>query len=671
MTLVTLDILNAPGVVRVVAFTPTRARDTDEGLEIPEPQSFTVVGDAEVVADIEPSTDEFAYYVSVSGTGKGQYMAVPDVEAVDFSDLEVVDITTLTPVPAGSTTAQLVAAEAVLRQSADDDLQTAIDTKASSSALASEATTRGNADTALSNRVTPLETLTASGRLSETSLNGAYATVPSIAPPADANVKYWLSNALRNVTVDPSPASRFSLFAGQEPSAWWDNNKWNILYTNGNGYVAYRSCTSDPTVAANWSSETVVINLGRFTPHGYLYREGSTLYYYFADHADQGIYVATAPATNPGGTWTVVGEVIQPTVPSGIGGAHTGNMCVVKDGSTYYMFIEQLAQNVLGADGTTNSWQMFVATSSSPTGTFVDTVSTLGPLTTLRPNGMGSVSGPSVAYENGEWIMFYHGGAWARFFPDQGYRAVASNLAADAWTQLDQGRPFARRAASKDYDQVADISFARHPNGEAYLFYAANRNATPSSFNIVVTPLLPALMVRTASGAWMRAAPASNGELAVFNAFTPRVTQSVPYLDPQGTVRGGTWGLDTSPAGMWSNVRRRNSTAALNDYIGFDVLVAPGTYSFALTYGKGPDHAIISLEMSATAPSSFNKTFSTTIDGYAASASVNNQAAITLTVYGTEPIWARIRLKAGSKHASSSGYVISDQGWQLTRTDLT
>lgn len=495
----------------------------------------------------------------------------------------------------------------------------------------------------------------------------AVAGAPTVTEPAEGN--YWLSSALEHVTVDPNPGSRNPLWGGQEPSVWWDLDQWNMIYTNGLGRLAYRYTAGDPTDPANWSAEDVILDLGRTTPHSYLYREAGTLYLYFADHADQGIYVITAPASDPGGTWTAPVKVIQPTVPTGISGFHTGNMCVVKDGSTYYMFIEQLAQNNLVPDGTTNSWQMFVATGASPTGTFTDTVNTLGPLTTLRPNGMGSVSGPQVFRENGKWVMYYHGRAWARFFPDQGYRATTDDLAADAWVPLDSGRPFIRRAHAREYDQIADLHVAQHPDGHAYLFYAANKNFNPGWFYIMCTPLLPALMRRNESGEWSAASLRDNGELAVYNAYTPRVQQSVPYLDPQGAARGGTWALDTAPADMHGGVRRTNTSAAQNNWIAYDLMLAPGTYRLSLVHGKGPDHATINVALAVMSPSDFVKNLGN-IEGYAAAPSVNNVSTLDFTVYGTEAAWARIRFMASAKQAASSGYIISDQGWTLTRTDL-
>lgn len=108
-----------------------------------------------------------------------------------YCDLTLVDPDSLTPLPdAPETVAEAIEAvagdiadETSARITADGVLQTAIDGKASTGALSTEATTRGNADTALGNRVTPLETLTASGRLSETSLNGAYVARPQVEQP--------------------------------------------------------------------------------------------------------------------------------------------------------------------------------------------------------------------------------------------------------------------------------------------------------------------------------------------------------------------------------------------------------------------------------------------------------------------------------------------------------
>lgn len=501
--------------------------------------------------------------------------------------------------------------------------------------------------------------------LTEANAASGFIAQPSPIAPDPAVTKRWLSSAFKHVTADPSPSSRYQLFGGQEPSIWYDNGKYQMLYTDGGGKVGYRFCSGDPLVAANWSSELVVVSHTATTAHSALFIEGTTLNLYYIDTSTKQVYLATSTLAAPT-AWTDSPNSPLLNVLPGNGSA-TGNIFVVKNGATYYMFVESLSQDSLGADGTTNSWQMQIYTSTSPAGPFTQQLGGAR-LTSLRPNGVGSVSGAWITSENGEWVMYYHGGAWARYFPNDGYRATSTDLSSDSWTPLNQGGPFIKRAHAREVDQVADLSAVRGPDGQVYLFYAGNDN-TPgfTSFQIMGTKLHPRLM-EYVDGAWRGAERSTDARLPVNNPFTPRVIQNVPQIDPTGQATSGTWALSATPSGMYGNCRRTNTSAASGDSIAFDAILTPGTWKLTWLYGTGPDHGINTIDLAVGDNGSY---FSHpgTVDAYAASPTPNNLVTKTFTVYGTEAMRARIRFLSNTKNAASSGYVISDQGWTLTRTD--
>lgn len=519
---------------------------------------------------------------------------------------------------------------------------------------------------ALADSLAPVADTINTGRLSEASLENTFVASPLVTPASES---LWLSNAYRDVHVDPSPGSRFELFTGQEPAVWFEGGKWKMIFTGGLG-IAYTDCASDPTIAANWSP---LVNL--FVPptgstyfHGNVYQEGTSYWYYFVNKSDNGIYYSTC-TSDPGlaANWSAPVLLFIPAAPPSIGGKSTGNMCVVKDGSTYYLFVEVLTNDVLGPDGTANTWQTWVGTGTSPV-SFNDPIATGIELKSLRPVNTAAASGPSIVRENDEWVMYYHSAPWGIKTPTDGFRAVNGNLATDTWKVLDGNRAFIRRAHANEVDQVADLSAARDDKGAGYLFYSANRNYSPAHFYIHVTKLNPTLMIADSDGNWTPAMPRSNGELSVINGYTPWVQNSVPHLDPSGQASQGTWALDTTLAGMVSGCRRVNTSAAINDYIDFDVVLAPGTYNLNWTHSTGPDHADVNIRLAFLSPTVFNKGYST-VSCYSAAATPNVRSVVPITVYGYEAARARIRLSASSKNASSTGYKIGDQGWSLVRTD--
>lgn len=462
---------------------------------------------------------------------------------------------------------------------------------------------------------------------------------------------------------------------GQESSVWYANGQYNLIYTNGAAHLAYAFCSADPTVAANWSSPVEVVGGGlggqaSTARHSYIYIEGGTLYCYYVN-STQDVLVATAPATFSGSpTFSAVGTVLaHGSIGNGNG---TGNCCVCKSGSTYYLFQEALSNTTNpNGEGSTNSFQIWSCTSTTATGTF-----TVGSrMTSLLPGPNGSASGADVKIVGSTAVMFYHGNGWGRLAVTDLYRATmpTSSLGTDAWV-ITQGQGagsttipynpwFAHRAHYYEFDQLGDAFVVTGPNGIFYLFYEGANNRIPA-YNIMITPLIaPSVAV---DGSYKHVANQQH-----FNAPW--------YWDPsiQWTYQGGafttgaakkvgTWALDATIANAIAGGRLYNSTSAQNDSIEYDVNLPPGTYTLTLIYEKGADHAIHSISFY---DGYINAGPTYTVDGYAASTTQNNVTTVTMKVYGFEVWRFRLLFKASTRNASNTtGWVLAIQSWHLQRT---
>lgn len=492
-----------------------------------------------------------------------------------------------------------------------------------------------------------------------------------------------VSSKLRHLHAASHPRSRRYLWDGQEPSLLWVEslNKWIMTFTGGSGFSGtyIRTCPGDkdPTVQGNWTSQVRIVDLGvgRASPHSFTYIEGSTAYCYFVDDLDKTkLYVATSPVANmTDGAWTIQAEPVVPASPGNLSpaGQRLGNPSLIKIGATYYMILECQNGDNLGDpnDGNplTYSWQVYLMKATSPTGTFTKVY---GPITSLRLDGTGSVSGLDPHLEDGKIVAFLHGNPWARYVPDDIYRAVIDPAAieTDAWSITNNGSYVLQRAHEFEVDQAVDPSVQTGPGGFSYMAYSANDN-TAGTFRVMITRLLPTKVTWDQSaGDWI-ASEHRDSDPPRWNYVAPRKHQWAAYVDPDGEAKQGTWNLTSSPSGMYGNARLTNTTLAQNDYIDFDVILGPGTWQLRPVFLRGPDHGIVKVSMAFA-----SKFFLTTIgqwDGYAASQTLNAATLLTpFTVRGRKTARARLRFQVTDKNASSSGYAASMLAWSLKRTDF-
>jgi hypothetical protein len=515
----------------------------------------------------------------------------------------------------------------------------------------------------------------------------AVGVMASSTPPENPQPgQYWLSNSLKHLRVSPLAADRAPLnlasgsdLGGQEPTAWHRDGRWHLLYTTGNTRVGYTYCDGDPMDPLAWAASVDVIGGGAGgyagqAAHSFAFFEGDTIYYYFVckatsgDFTAQKVYVATASLDDPT-TFTTQAEPVVDTPPGN--GNGTGNMCVVKDGDTYFMFIECLDGATFPTEGATNSWQTLLMSSSSPDGAFVGAGEGGAEivLTSLRPTPNASVSGPQVLKEGDDWIMYYHGGSWGRSFPNYGYRAFATDISGNDWTVDNGKRPFIKRKHLYEVDQIADLCVAQAPSGAWYLFYAANNNRSGGWFKLMVTPLIPVLMQW--DGFDWRPVGLGDGPQDYHDESAPWYVQYGPFFSTsQPAAKVGTWALDKTTSGLIGGSMLYNGSAAQNDAVEFEVVLTPGTWQLELLHQKGPGMGVIALKLNDGGGGYVVNTSPQSVDCYATEDSYNNVTTITLPILGEETQRRRLRLRTETKNASASAYGMGIQGLYLRRTDV-
>jgi hypothetical protein len=250
--------------------------------------------------------------------------------------------------------------------------------------------------------------------------------------------------------------------------------------------------------------------------------------------------------------------------------------------------------------------------------------------------------------------------------PTDIYRATTTDLTTDAWTITDNGEPLVRRAHRYEVDQVADPFVVRGPGDTTYLFWEGADNRT-TAFQMMVAPMQPALQQWDGTS-WVPAQTSHPPRVSRYADAPWRIECSAVFQIPTAR-KVGTFQTGNDIANMIGGARHYNSSAALNDSLEYDVILAPGTWEFHYHYIATNGSGIVTIGLDDGAGSFVIPTIAVA-DLYNISAALINQRAVyTFTVYGTETIRRALRFKVTSKNASSSGFAMNTHGWVLQRTD--
>lgn len=101
-------------------------------------------------------------------------------------------------------------------------------------------------------------------------------------------------------------------------------------------------------------------------------------------------------------------------------------------------------------------------------------------------------------------------------------------------------------------------------------------------------------------------------------------------------------------------------TADDGDYIEWYVNLAAGTYTFTTIYATSTTFAILAFTLDGVS-------MGATVDGYAASLTLNNVAQRTGVTVSTDGLHT-LRMTATGKNASSTDYVMAMQSFNFVRT---
>lgn len=269
----------------------------------------------------------------------------------------------------------------------------------------------------------------------------------------------------------------------QEPSLIYESGTWKMWYTGGytSPAMGYASCTSDPTIAANWTKYASNPVLGQGTvvagwvagPN--ILKVGSTYYAFYYDAAGGGnLKVSTS---TDGLTWTTPTTALASNaVAWGTGWA---NSFVWGSSGAWKMLVELRST----ASGT--PWRTAYATSTNATPVSGWTVQGTGPISSLiLPSGGSQCGGPWLANGgatlNGLYHLFFHAGNGA--FTDI-YHAHSSDLS--TWT-ISQPPELIANRGTYEPQQAADACVVE-VNGASYLFYSGIDNGAPSGYISVAT----------------------------------------------------------------------------------------------------------------------------------------------------------------------------------------
>lgn len=179
-----------------------------------------------------------------------------------------------------------------------------------------------------------------------------------------------------------------------------------------------------------------------------------------------------------------------------------------------------------------------------------------------------------------------------------------------------------------------------------------------------------------------KAHPVDKGHLYIANAVLTEILPlsgvtnppdrsrvSLLQVDPKAgpaTVNVGTWALSVN-ANYIGNGVYYNSSNALNDETNYDIVLAPGTWSFDFTLSKNTNGAIVTVSLDDG-----YGTFTTlgTIDTYNGSALYNQVITISGNVLaGTIPLRRRLKIAVTGRNASNTtGYYLNLQYIQARRT---
>jgi hypothetical protein len=145
---------------------------------------------------------------------------------------------------------------------------------------------------------------------------------------------------------------------------------------------------------------------------------------------------------------------------------------------------------------------------------------------------------------------------------------------------------------------------------------------------------------------------------ADYDSILPWTIEITPQAVFDAPLRTGNWALVQEPNDLNIFVILNNSPTQ-NDEIGWDFIMAAGTWNLNMTFMKIANGAIATVNLDGAAVG--------TIDTYNSATTHNNHATVTGFAVPTNAKH-RVSLKMATKNASSTGFELLMCGFQLRRT---
>lgn len=154
--------------------------------------------------------------------------------------------------------------------------------------------------------------------------------------------------------------------------------------------------------------------------------------------------------------------------------------------------------------------------------------------------------------------------------------------------------------------------------------------------------------------------PYAGGGLAQsdYDVLLPWTIEKTPVAVWDPALKVGSWSLATEAADLFG-FPFVNNVPTQNDEIGWDLMMAAGTWNFNMTYLKFSGGTIITVNLDGVAVG--------TVDSYN-SVTLNNQQATITGIACPSNGKHRLSLKAATKNASSTAFEMIVCGFQLRRT---
>lgn len=285
-----------------------------------------------------------------------------------------------------------------------------------------------------------------------------------------------------------SPSVAWESTAVEEPTVLYESGTWKMWYTGGwtSPGLGYATCTTDPTVAGNWTKYASNPVLGQggsgvagFVAASTVRKFGSTYYCWYEDALGGGNLKCST--SSDGIVWNTPVTVLTAGTPSWCF-KFTGDVEVWGTSGAWKM----LGTNS-GSVGGGQPFQTYYATSSATTPDSGWTVQGTGPLTSLQPTGVTGVYGSiELAYNgtliNGRYYAWYHVGNGN--FSDI---VLAYSTDAQNWTIITSPQfQMQHNTGAYEAQQVADPSVVE-VNGVSYLLYDGVNNSSSTSYINVAT----------------------------------------------------------------------------------------------------------------------------------------------------------------------------------------